>query len=377
MTLVFFNLLVNSVFSLLAGLLVVHFFLWLFRVETGPWKLFLLSLPFAKIVYDSARGVPRNSVLHSNIDTFNMPPRHHYLMADAGFSEWGPSFSLQFSVKDLQGNRHAESMGDYLALWLHKTFGVEVPLAILSGVVAISATLLAIRLLQAFRFERERRTDRLTAQPLRTIKLWKRSVDVYLSSYFSGTPFTGGLLQPYVCIPADAHQKLSAEELEAVIAHELGHVRQLDLAVTIAVQILGDLFWFVPGYRWLSRRIDRLREIVADQWAVRSGIEPPLLASALVKLKEIPASDRFVLYSAFFREKSLLEIRVRRLLGEAPEKKPRLGWQNKWIRLAVTFWIFTSVMTATFGGNHALDKTSSQNPPWVNRLLESWGLKSD
>jgi Zn-dependent protease with chaperone function len=364
--------LVNSIFSLIAGLLVVNLFLWFFRVETGPWKLFLLSLPFAKIAYDCARGLPKDSILFTTVDTFSMPPRSHYLKAGAGFSEWGPTFSLQFSVKDLDGKEYAESVGDYLVLWLNKTFGHEIPLVILSMVLTVSATLLTIRFIQALRFERERRLDRAHSKSLREIKLWRRTVDVYLSNYFSGTPFTGGIFKPYICIPVDAQQKLNPEELEAVIAHELGHVRQFDLAVTIAVQILGDFFWFIPGYRWLSRKIDRLREIVADQWAVYSGIEPPLLASALVKLKEIPAPDRFVLYSAFFREKSLLKLRVAHLLEGPNERKPRFGWQNKWLRRAVCFWIFTAVMTATFGGNHRTDKI--KNPEWVDQLLQKWGL---
>lgn len=73
MTPVFFNLLVNSACSLAAGVLVTRLFLWLFRVGTGPLKLFLLSLPFAKIVYDIARGIPRESILFTGLDTFTMP----------------------------------------------------------------------------------------------------------------------------------------------------------------------------------------------------------------------------------------------------------------------------------------------------------------
>ena len=372
MTSIFFNLLVNSIFSLVAGYIVVSFFLWLFRVETGAWKVFLLSLPFLKIVYDCTRGLPKNSILYTNVDTFSLPPRHHYLMAGMGVSDWGPNFSLQFSVEDLKGNRYAESVGDYLVLWLNKTFGREIPLIILCIVVGVSATLLAVRLSQAYKFERERRKDRKSRQALRTERVWWRNVDIYISEAFSGTPFTGGVLKPYICIPADAHRQLDQDELEAVIAHELGHIRQFDLLITVAIQILGDTFWFIPGYRWLSRKIDRLREIVADQWAIRAGIEPTFLASALVKLKEIPAPDRFVLYSAFFREKSLLKIRVNRLLNQVEDKKPRLGWQNKWVRLIVCFWIFTAVMTATFGGNHRTDQI--KNPKWIDDLLKKWGL---
>lgn len=374
MTFLFFNLLANAAFSLAAGFLVVSLFLWLFRLPAGPWKLFLLSLPFVKLVYDCVRGLPRDSILlHRSVDTFALPPKHHTLQAGLGFSEWGPSFSVQFSVKDVAGHVYTESVGDYLVLWLNKTFGPGIPLAVLCSVLAVSATLLLIRAFGAFRFERERRADRLSATALRKVKLPYRSVDLYRSAGFSGTPFTGGLLRPYICFPDDAFRRLAPEEREAVTAHELAHVRQLDLAVTVAVQLLGDLFWFVPGYRWLSRRIDRMREIVADQWAVRSGIEPALLASALVKLREIPIADRFVLYSAFFREKSLLKDRVRRLLGEERERGPRLGWRFRWVRLLAACWIFTAVMTATFGGNHPTEKID--NPAWVTRLLDRYGLR--
>jgi beta-lactamase regulating signal transducer with metallopeptidase domain len=374
MTAMFFNLLVNSAFSMACGLLVVGFFIWLFRVETGPWKLVLLSLPFVKIVYDSVRGLPPDSVLLSGLDPFSLPPKHQLLQIGAGFSYWGPKFNLIFSVRDTTGKEFAASVGDYLVIWLNRTFGTHVPLIILSAVLAVSATLLVIRIVAAYRFEQRRKLDRVLSVPLREEKLRFGTVDIYVSSVFSGTPFTGGLLKPYICIPKDAADRLNAQELEAVIAHELGHIRQIDLAVTIVVQLLGDLFWFVPGYRWLSRKIDRLREVVADQWAVRSGIEPALLASALVKLKEIPEiPDRFVLYSAFFRETSLLKTRVERLLGKTAEKCPRFGWSNIWFRSMISVWIFTAVMIATLGGNHQTVKL--KNPEWFDSMLKSLSLE--
>lgn len=85
MTATFFNLLVNGAFSMACGLLVVSFFIWLFRVQTGPWKLFFLSLPFAKIVYDSLQGVPLDSVLLSGIDPYSLPGRNKLLLLGAGF----------------------------------------------------------------------------------------------------------------------------------------------------------------------------------------------------------------------------------------------------------------------------------------------------
>lgn len=374
MTATFFNLLVNSAFSMFCGLVVVSFFIWLFRVETGPWKLFLWSLPFVKIIVDCVRGLPANSVLLSGIDPFTLPPRHQMLQVGGGINEWGAFLNVILSVQDTAGQLYAASLGDYLVIWLNRTFGAHIPLIILSVAMTVSATLLTMRLIAAFRFERRRKQERLSALTIRSEHLRFRTVDIYLSTNFSGTPFTGGLFKPYICIPKDAFEKLDEPELKAVVAHELGHIRQFDLPVTVAIQLLGDVFWFIPGYRWLSRKIDRMREIVADQWAVKSGIQPILLASALVKLKEIPeTADRFVLYSAFFREKSLLKIRIERLLERVNEKRPRFGWRNIWLRSIATVLIFTAVMFSTLGGNHS--GARAENPKWFNSLLKDLGIE--
>lgn len=370
---IFFNLLANSSLSILCGLVVVGFFIWTFRVPTGPWRLLLLSLPFIKVVYDCIRGLPANSVLLAGLDPFSLPPKHQLLQIGAGFSQWGPTFNVIFSVRNTEGKEFASSLGDYLVIWLNRKFGPEFLLVVLTAVVAVSITLLSIRVWSAFRFERKRKTDRLTAKAIATERVGYRSVDIYSSAAFSGTPFTGGIFNPYICVPADSLEKLRPEELDAVLKHELGHIRQFDLLVTMIIKMLGDLFWFVPGYRWLSRHIDRLREVVADQWAVSMGSSPEALASALVTLKEIPESnDQFVLYSAFFREKSLLQERVRRLIGGVVEKPARFGWQNKWFRILSSVWIASAVMFTTIGGNHTTAQL--KNPEWFNQLLQALGF---
>ncbi|MEK7355327.1 MAG: M56 family metallopeptidase [Bdellovibrionota bacterium] len=233
-TMMFFNLLANATMSLIVGLMVVGVCLWFFRVETGKWKVFFLSLPFLKIVYDVVRGLPADSILIAGIDPFMLPPKHQYFMVGAGFSTWGPIFNAVFGVRDTAGTEYAASVGDYLAIWLNREFGPGIPLALVGLVLGVAATLLSIRIVHALKFEKRRREDRASARLLRTIEGRFRDVDVYVSEAFSGTPFTGGLLKPYICVPADSYSRLSKEEFEAVISHELGHVTQFDLAITIA-----------------------------------------------------------------------------------------------------------------------------------------------
>lgn len=369
MPFIFFNLLVNSILSLTIGLMLVYLSIWFFRVEIGSWKLYLLSLPFIKIIYDFSRGVPEKSVLFSGVDPFSLPPKHQVLSIGAGFDGWTPHVSTVFSVNAPDGNTYHSSIGDYFLIWTHRTLNHNGPMIIVLAVLAISLVLLTIRLTQYFSFERKRQEERSMFPRLKEALAGSRLVDIYISPNFSGTPFTGGVWNPYICLPEDATQRLNSEELNAVIAHEMGHVRRYDLIFTVLIQALGDLFWFIPGYRWLSRKIDGLREMIADDWALQSDTDPYVLASALLKLQEIPDSgESFVLYSAFFREKSLLRARVERLIGNVKERSPRFGWRNRWFRYALAFLITVTVLNSVFGGNFE-NETALKTPEALDQLL--------
>ena len=371
MTLIFFNLLVNSSFSLLAGLAVVSLTIWIFNIPDGAWKSSLLTIPFAKIIFDGARGIPANSVIASGIDPFTLPPKHQLMEIACGLSNWGPRLSFIFSTTALDGKVYAASIGDYLGIWLKREFGTFVVAAVVSAALFGSCIFILTRIFQAMKFERKRKCDRASGVSIRTIGT--REIDLYTSDGFSGTPFTGGILKPYICIPRDAYAKLTDDELDAVILHELGHIAKLDLPINIAIQFLGDVFWFIPGYRTLTRKIDGLRELNADNWAVSNGANPLQLASALVKLKEIPEeSDRFVLYSAFFRRKSLLKTRIETLLSDASSNRARLGWQSEPLRYCVFGLVFVTVMLTTFGGNQPPEQV--KNPEWLEHILRSMGL---
>ena len=83
---------------------------------------------------------------------------------------------------------------------------------------------------------------------------------------------------------------------------------------------------------------------------------PESLASALVRMKEIVIdAPNLVLYSAFIRNRPLLKDRVSYLLSpDTLTSRERLGWNKKWWRPVLAFWIVGAVMVATFGGNHEI-----------------------
>lgn len=364
MAVIFFNLFVNATFSLMIGLGLVLGCNRLMRANCGPWKLFLLSLPFVKVVYDFLKGVPSSSILMTNIDPYRVPPGVQKLSVGFGMNNFIPQIKALFTIRGFDGNQYGASVGDYLVYWLAHKFSPEFPLYMVYLVSAIALVLLCRRIFLGVAFELRRRKDRELSETCECKRLFLRSVDIYISHSFSGTPFTGGVFKPYICIPRDALENLSTAELEAVIAHELGHVQQFDLLITMLICALGDIFWFVPGYRWLCQKLERMREVIADQRAVRAGASPEILASALIKLKEVAMGEpAMVFYAPFFREKALLKVRVESLLGSPLEKPPRWAWRNIWSRSFITIWLIGAVLCSNLGGNHSTSRLVGES--WV------------
>ena len=94
----------------------------------------------------------------------------------------------------------------------------------------------------------------------------RRSVGLYLSQAID-TPMVVGWLKPAVLLLASALSGLSFSQLEAILAHELTHIRRYDPLVN-AVQVVAEvLFFFHPAAWWFSRLIRREREHCCDDTA--------------------------------------------------------------------------------------------------------------
>ncbi len=83
-------------------------------------------------------------------------------------------------------------------------------------------------------------------------------------------PAVIGLFRPIVLVPMRALTGLSAEQLEAVIAHELGHIKRLDVIANFFQVIAETLFFFHPAVWWLNKRIRADREDCCDDIAVNA-----------------------------------------------------------------------------------------------------------
>lgn len=94
---------------------------------------------------------------------------------------------------------------------------------------------------------------------------------------------TWGAIKPTIVLPNGASD-WAPKELEAVLLHELAHVRRKDSAKQLLAELACALYWFHPLV-WLGARAMRLdAELAADEDALRSGIAPSEYASALLQI---------------------------------------------------------------------------------------------
>jgi bla regulator protein blaR1 len=127
------------------------------------------------------------------------------------------------------------------------------------------------------------------------------------------TPMVIGVLQPVVLVPIGLMAGLSVQQVEAILAHELAHIRRHDYFVNMVQSFVEVVYFFHPALWWLSDRIRTEREHCCDDLAVAVCNDRMSLAHALVRVAEFRHESSLVV--AFAASKPLLLRRVRRVLG--------------------------------------------------------------
>lgn len=141
---------------------------------------------------------------------------------------------------------------------------------------------------------------------------------VLLQSAWIDVPMVIGWLKPVILLPASALSGLTPAQLEAILAHELAHVRRYDYLVNWFQTLAETLMFYHPAVWWVSRCIRHEREHCCDDLVVRICGDKVLYARALVTLEEA----RGIPPLAFAASGGSLLQRVRRLLGVAHEDQP-------------------------------------------------------
>ncbi|KKK52033.1 hypothetical protein LCGC14_3109000, partial [marine sediment metagenome] len=116
-----------------------------------------------------------------------------------------------------------------------------------------------------------------------------RAIRLLKSARIAG-PVAVGILRPAVLIPVAMLTGLSMPHIEAILAHEIAHLRRWDYLVNLLQMVIETLLFYHPAVWWVSRRIRIEREHCCDDLAVAACGDRVEYAHALAALAERKAS---------------------------------------------------------------------------------------
>lgn len=136
-------------------------------------------------------------------------------------------------------------------------------------------------------------------------------------------PTVVGWLRPVILVPVSVLACMPPAQLEALLAHELEHIRRLDYLANLAQAWVETLLFYHPAAWWISSRIRAEREHCCDDAAVAACRNPALYGRALEVLEQHRGRTPRLLPAA--TGGSLL-LRIRRLAGQRIPVAPPRGF---------------------------------------------------
>jgi beta-lactamase regulating signal transducer with metallopeptidase domain/outer membrane biosynthesis protein TonB len=158
------------------------------------------------------------------------------------------------------------------------------------------------------------------------------------------TPMVLGWLRPVILLPSAALLGLSPAALEAILAHELAHVRRHDFLANVLQSILEALLFFHPAAWWLSRQIRELREHCCDDAAVALSGDPAPLTEGLAALARLRTLPEPAIEPALAAARGSLMSRLQRLFR--PHDMPIPSLRGLALTLLATLSTGTLVLVA-------------------------------
>ena len=174
-----------------------------------------------------------------------------------------------------------------------------------------------------------------------------------LESSLVSVPTAVGWLRPAILLPASAFTGLTPQQLEAVLAHELAHVRRNDYLVNVLQTAVETLLFYHPAVWWVSRQIRAEREHVCDDMAVRVTGDAITYARALTRIERLRAASPRLALGA---DGGSLRSRVSRLV-EGPSSPRHLS------PLLVGLFLIVGTLTAVVCARAVIPKKHAVKSP--------------
>jgi beta-lactamase regulating signal transducer with metallopeptidase domain len=283
------NVFLNSFLSFFTIVLLIEGIIFLFRIPQGRIAALLRMIPIFKLPFDLCLyDFPRWSYLHGMNPLNCEEGTRAFSIIFGGVREvtdwliFPVSSGIQLTVSGTMTFTIADILGYSIKSEFLNVFVLLFTIT--------SMTLLFIKFVNYYQsikslyslLKTAQSISRKTRNTILTACLKKYRLQILSPPNLGGSPFAAGLISYGIYIPKELSQILSRREYEAVLAHEIEHIRHKDSLMCLVLDLIESIFWWVPT-RWLHKRIEEGQEVGCDVKCLRYGIQPTDLASAICK----------------------------------------------------------------------------------------------
>jgi uncharacterized protein (TIGR03435 family) len=176
-----------------------------------------------------------------------------------------------------------------------------------------------------------------------------------VSSAHSIEPGVFGILNPVLIWPRDIGERLGASEVEAILAHEVCHVRRHDNLAALGHMVVQAVCWFHPLVWWIGGRLVDERERACDEDVIRLGTVPRVYAESILKTCQfyLQSSPAFVAGVTG----ADLTMRIERIM-----KNRTVEQLNSWRRALLTMAALGSLAIPVVVGAMNAPRLSARSP---------------
>jgi hypothetical protein len=170
-----------------------------------------------------------------------------------------------------------------------------------------------------------------------------------------------GFFKPLILLPVAWITELPADMLDAVIAHELAHIRRGDLWINLLQRMVETLLFYHPAVWWLSRRLRIERELCCDELVVSVTQNRLRYAETLEHIGRLSlARTQSMLAVSINGSRTVLLDRIRHILGLTPHNRSSNVWFAGLIPLLITGLLIGSAAMFRNGTVRAAGETPKE-----------------
>lgn len=192
-----------------------------------------------------------------------------------------------------------------------------------------------------------------------------------LISRASLEPGIFGILRPVLVWPEGISEHLEDAHLEAILAHEVGHLGRRDNLAAAVHMVVEAIFWFHPLVWWLGARLLEERERACDERVLELGSERQIYAESILRVCEFCLGSPLACVSGVTGAD--LKKRMEYIMSERVVRKLNFGKKlllSAAALVAIGVPIIFGLMTATQGRAQSQDEGTANVPAFVTASLK-------